>query len=657
MKSTEGKQTSNGSGTTKKSHRECESLLRPRSIVIGLILIPANAYWVVLMEKVLNGPYPTSISLFANVIFILFVLWALNKLLARIYPRAALTQPELLVIYVMVAVGSALAGHDSLPTLVMMLGHPYYFATPSNNWMSNFGEYLPKILLVDDMAALKPYYNGASTLYAWEHIRAWLIPLMIWSAFIFTLLFVFVCINNLVRSQWADREKLSFPIVYLPLEMSDVEGKLYKNKLMWAGFAIAGGIDFINGLAYLYPSIPQIVVKHVDLRPYITAKPWNAIGWTPYSFYPFAIGLGFLLPVDLLFSCWFFYIFWKMQLVLSNAMAWDVVPNFPFVTEQCFGGYMAIVAFLLYTGRRNLWEIVQKIRGQCSQIDDSDEAMSYRLSGLGAIIGTAALTGFFIWIGLTPILALLAMLIYIALSVAVTRVRAELGPPVHDLHFSGPDHILARTLGTENISARSLTALSYFYWFNRAYRSHPMPVLMEGLKISGTERRNRRFFLSAMAVACFFGTFAAFWAFLHLAYRYGTAAKFYSGIWFSNEMYNRLNAWITAPQGPNTYAIWAIVTGFAFATLLNVIRIRSVGFPFHPIGYAISGSWSMNLVWLPLFIAWLLKALILKFGGLRLFRHVIPFFLGLILGQCVVGSGWSLYGIIFNIRTYSFWGA
>jgi len=350
MKSTEGKQTSNGSGTTNKSHRECESLLRPRSIVIGLILIPANAYWVVLMEKVLNGPYPTSISLFANVIFILFVLWALNKLLARIYPRAVLTQPELLVIYVMVAVGSALAGHDSLPTLVMMLGHPYYFATPSNNWMSNFGEYLPKILLVDDMAALKPYYNGASTLYAWEHIRPWLIPLMIWSAFIFTLLFVFVCINNLVRSQWADREKLSFPIVYLPLEMSDVEGKLYKNKLMWAGFAIAGGIDFINGLAYLYPSIPQIVVKHVDLRPYITAKPWNAIGWTPYSFYPFAIGLGFLLPVDLLFSCWFFYIFWKMQLVLSNAMAWDVVPNFPFVTEQCFGGYMAIVAFLFIQG-------------------------------------------------------------------------------------------------------------------------------------------------------------------------------------------------------------------------------------------------------------------------------------------------------------------
>ena len=54
--------------------------------------------------------------------------------------------------------------------------------------------------------------------------------------------------------------------------------------------------------------------------------------------------------------------------------------------------------------------------------------------------------------------------------------------------------------------------------------------------------------------------------------------------------------------------------------------------------------------------AWLLKLVVLRYGGLRLYRTAVPFFLGLTLGQCVVGSLWSLIGIALDIPTYSFWG-
>jgi len=56
----------------------------------------------------------------------------------------------------------------------------------------------------------------------------------------------------------------------------------------------------------------------------------------------------------------------------------------------------------------------------------------------------------------------------------------------------------------------------------------------------------------------------------------------------------------------------------------------------------------MNLVWLPLMIAWLLKVIALKFGGLQFYRKAIPFFLGLILGQMIVGSLWSLIGLAWG---------
>lgn len=610
-----------------------------------------------MMEKVLRGPFPTSISIFANVIFILAVIYGLNCLVRRIRESWAFNQAELLLVYAMLGMASAIAGHDSVPTLIMMLGHPYRFATPENHWMAKFGEYLPKPLMVSNMDVLSGYYNGASTLYTKANLMAWAPPLAIWSLFIIAMLVVFMCVNVLIRAHWMDREKLSFPIVYLPLEMSDTDGKLWKSKLMWGGFALAGGIDVVNGLHFLYPSIPEIMVRFVDLAPYFTTKPWNAMGWTPYMLDPFTIGLGFLLPVDLLFSCWFFYIFWKAQLVIASAMAIDTIPEFPFIREQCIGGFMAIVGFLLYSARGTIKQIYYRATSQPSEMDDSKEAMSYRSAAIGAALGTAFLVGFFVWIGLSLYIAIAAMLIYLALSVAVTRMRAELGPPVHDLHFSGPDHILTRIMGTESMGARSLTSLTFFYWFNRAYRSHPMPVMLEGLKMAQVTKVSQRRFMWGMMIGAVVGIFATYWAFLHLAYTYGTGAKFASGMWFSQEAYNRLDMWITAPTKPNLPAIWAMIIGAVSCIFLNIVRLRGGWFPFHPIGYAISGSWSMNLCWSPLLIAWILKLTALKFGGLRLYRKAIPFFLGLILGRCVMGSFWSLYGIIFHTPTYNFWGA
>ena len=64
---------------------------------------------------------------------------------------------------------------------------------------------------------------------------------------------------------------------------------------MWIGFAVAGGIDLINGLSFIYPAIPRINVKMHDIGRFLPSKPWNAMGWTAISFYLFAIGLGFLM--------------------------------------------------------------------------------------------------------------------------------------------------------------------------------------------------------------------------------------------------------------------------------------------------------------------------------------------------------------------------
>ena len=86
------------------------------------------------------------------------------------------------------------------------------------------------------------------------------------------------------------------------------------------------------------------------------------------------------------------------------------------------------------------------------------------------------------------------------------------------------------------------------------------------------------------------------------------------------------------------------------------MRMKFLWWPLHPAAYAAaSGSWAINYIWFSLFSAWIVKLLLLKLGGLHIYRKATPFFLGLILGQFVVGSIWPILGIIFHVPTYGIW--
>jgi hypothetical protein len=47
-------------------------------------------------------------------------------------------------------------------------------------------------------------------------------------------------------------------------------------------------------------------------------------------------------------------------------------------------------------------------------------------------------------------------------------------------------------------------------------------------------------------------------------------------------------------------------------------------------------------MWCSVFVAWMIKVAILKYGGVRQFDRLKPFFLGLILGKAVVAGVWVI---------------
>jgi hypothetical protein len=634
-----------------------------RSLLIGLLLIPANAYWLVQMERVRYSAHPTTISLFFNVIFILLVVTVINAGIARLSRRAAMNRGELLVVYGMLAVASCMPAHDFQQVLVPMLNWPYRFATPSNGWADLFFPYLPGWLMVSDKEVNTGFFGGNATLYSLPVLRAWVIPVIAWTLFISALLFVMMCMNTLLRKQWTDRERLTYPIIQLPLELTSGanEGRLtplFRNRLFWIGFALAGLVDIVNGLNLYYPWIPPILApgfgqSFIDLRRYVNDKPWSAIGWTPISWYPFMIGLGMLMPLDFLFSAWFFYWIWKAQAIVTVAMAWDKDPRFPYTNAQAFGAYMAFCLYTIWLSRGYLLQVGRRIIGRPSELDDRTEPMSYRAAALGILAGMLVLVVFTVAVGMPAWIAVVFFLIYFALALAITRMRAELGTPIHDLHFTGPDWILAEGIGTRNLDPRTLTAFSMYFWFNRAYRGHPMPHQLEGFKLAEQSRSAQRPWFWALMIAGVVGALAGFWAMLHLMYEYGATAK--SAGTFGSEAYRQLEGWLKNPQPSNDTAMRAILVGGGTAFFLQGMRVRFPWWPFHPLGYAVTSSWEINLVWMPLFIAWVLKLVLLRYTGLPGFRRSIPFFFGLILGQFVIGSLWNIWGIAMQLPTYQFW--
>jgi hypothetical protein len=384
-----------------------------------------------------------------------------------------------------------------------------------------------------------------------------------------------------------------------------------------------------------------------ELLQFFPDRPWNAVGSTILQVFPFVVGIGFFIPLDLSFSCWFFYLFWKVERILTSAFGFYGVPRAPFLEEQAFGAYVAVCVFSLWVSRKHLAHVFHcAVRGLKGE--DADEPLSYRAAFIGLMVALLFLIGFSIYAGMAWWVAVAFFIIYFALSTAIARMRAELGSPVHDLHFAGPHYTMTNTLGAQAFSRSDLTMMTFYHFFNRAYRGHEMPHQLEGMKMAQESRLPPRKLLTPILIAVAFGTFATFWAALHMSYHLG--GHFY----FGREAFNRLQTMMNSPTSYNISSIVAVIAGFATTSFLGLMRFRYPWWMFHPAGYAVSNNWSMNQFWLSLFFAWMVKATILKYAGIKSYRTAIPFFMGLILGDFLGGSMWTLYGIWLHQRVYNF---
>ncbi len=628
-----------------------------RAVLFSVVLAPFHTYWLIHLEIVRGTGFSSTVSLFFNVILTLVALVAMNVPLRRYLPRHALTRPELITVYIMLSLVTCLCSIDMMKPLICLMPYAQEHATPENRWEQLFFRQLPEHWIVRDPTAVRAYYEGGTSFYRAEFVSAWLQPVLLWVGFIVVLTFVMLCLNVLIRRRWMDHERLTYPIALLPFELTEPSGAFFRQRMMWLGFAVAGLYDLLNGLHSVWPTVPALNMQNFYLHPYIRTAPWNAIGWTPLTLFPFVVGMGYLLPIELLMSFWLFFGVWKLESVAAKSLGLPLGRHqWPFLDEQALGCYLAIVAFALFAMRGHLREVLRECLSGRSDVAPGDP-FSYRTAFWGLVVGFAVLVGFLLQAGMPLWAAVAFFVLYYLIALCITRMRAQFGPPVHDLHFVGPDQTLTSVLGTRAFQLRSLTALTYLYWFNRAYRSHPMPHQMETLKMCRRAEIIPRGIAMAMVLAVLVGALAHFWSYLHIAYDLGAARKMvgWGTYGYAREAFARLESWVLAPSSPNPQMIAAILWGFVSTLALMGLQARVVWLPLHPLGYAISNGWSAHWTYSSLFVAWALKATISRYWGHKGYLSALPFFLGLILGEFVVGGLWTVVGTVTGLPTFSFW--
>lgn len=616
-----------------------------RALLIGAFLIPANILWVVRVEYVRYSDNVSTSSLFFNAIFLLLALTILNRVLSRFAPRLALWRGELLVIYVMVVVSTAICGHDQMEILFSTLHYAVQRATPENRWAQTILPNLPSHLVPPAGEALRDLYRGGSTLYTPSHYLVWLKPLSCWTAFVLAAVWVMLCMASIFRRQW-DAERLTYPIAEIPLQMTDPKARIFGSKLFWLACGLAAAARIIVVLHLLYPTVPELPIN-VRYFPLATSLPWSAAGSIPVSFFPFAIGLSFFLPTQISFSVLAFFLLTRLEMVAAAAAGYTTWGGFPYVSEQGVGAAIGLAVSVLLYARAHLGKVWRHALG-VAKTDDSNEPLPYSVAFWGFFLGSLFLIAFAIGAGMRPFTAVAFMAVLLLLVLAVARIRAEVGLPTVELFMVGSDSVLRTIAGDSFWTRKDLTVMSLFFWLTRTHRQFAMNSQVDGMRIANRSGVSQRSMSTAMMIGAAIAVISAFWAFLHVMYQVGYESANYSQLIlssFGQTPWDKAQTAIVAPMAADPGRTGGYAFGAVFAFFLGFMRLRFSWWPFHPAGYLAASCFALFRLWVPLFIAWAAKTALLRYGGLKGYQRAIPFFVGLIVGEFVVGMVVSLLGL------------
>jgi len=614
--------------------------LSARAVMLGLAVVAFVNVSIACSEHLL-GSSRMNLSHFPLALFVTFLILAipLNMVLKSVRLRYAFSPSELLVVLTMGLAAAAVPASGLTGFFLGVIASPFYFASPENRWGEFFHPHIPSWLAPrDEGGAMKLFFEG---LPEGQHLpwQVWMVPLFWWLTLIGAIIVVSMSIAVILRKQWSEHEKLSYPLVTVAREMvggADEDRLLpgfMRGRLFWVGFTVSFGIIGWNVLNYFWPGIPTIPVlgRWRIIHPDLPAV-HNRINFL-------TIGICYFAHPQILFSIWVFYLVFMLQAMVLNRVGFtiggieDQWSSYDAATSWLhYGAFFFLVLAMAWNAREHLRRVVSAAFALHQGGDDSQEMVSYRRALWTTLLGLLYICFWFHRAGMGPALVVLFVLGTVVIHVGVARIVAASGLP----YVRGPlsaQSFAVYIVGAEGTTPAGFTALAFSYALIANGRGLFMPALVHSAKLGELIAANKRKLCLAVLGGLGFGILVSVGFSILLGYSRG-ALNFQSGVF---AYLSRSAFEYTLPKMQNPFPrSWVRISlfglGGAITAALTVLRMRLAWWPLHPIGFAISCTYLTRFGALSIFLAWLAKTLIVRMGGVEGYRKSKPFFLGLLTG-------------------------
>lgn len=576
----------------------------------------------------------------------IFLLMAINAILRRFKIGTAFSQQEMAVVYIMLTVGGLFA---ALGVVGFSVGN---MAAAGILHLSDGGDYteifhrLSSWVTIKSDEAIVGFWLGSDSGVPWGD---WIVPICMWTLFFGVVFWVMICLGTVVRRHWTDRERLQFVLVSPVSSLIREDGQegaqsFWKNKYTLIGMLIPFVIFTTHIINNYYKGFPAFPI-YINLGQYFADGPASVLaGWPGFTLYyrPLPVGVAYLVNLEVSFSLWFFYLLDRFTEVMLNAAGRTYIYESRFNLGR--GATLGIALFTLWLVRNDLRIIVARAFGRGrTAVDDSNEPMSYAASFWGIVLGLVFIVLYTkIFLGMSVYATLAFFFVFFGVSLGFARVKAEAGYP----YTVPPMEFTAGTLYQALGGSAMLTKYDMFGfapWFNplhTGYAGSGTSLALEAYKLGDDVELKRRDVTWVLMIAFVVAVVVGYLVVLPFVYRMGLfnlhEHRMHHG------QYNFVTATFRTTVGTETRVAYGV--GAVIAVFLMYMRSHFIWWPLNPLGFAIASNTWMAHFWGEFFIAWLIKAIMYRYGGVATYRKSVPFFMGMIIGQVIM----SIISVIIN---------
>ena len=489
----------------------------------------------------------------------------------------------------------------------------------------------------------------------WE---VWIWPSIGWLCFFLSFWMFCISLAGIMLPQWQQNERIAFPLTRIlqslmepPEDRRRLPPIFYEGKF-WIAALVVLLVHSLVGLNTYFPSRIPAYLTTWNLTPLFTEEPLSYMPAYMKSgqFYFIFIGVAYFMSTRVSFSIWFFMLAYALYTMICQTYIPPFFSTAPDAHRS--GALLTVTITILWLGRARWFHVLRCAIGNThSEEDRRDRNFVFMF-----LLGAFGMFGWLVWAGVQVSWAILLIAIIFVYQLVVSRIVAETGLPVvgltsnHFLHYFS----LVPIRLVNGASAWFLGALSEF--IGTGSRTSLAALTMQSMSLDEKVRPRHQWKTARLyVIVLILGFFVCGAAHLYFSYNHSQTLDSNPETPVSSFGTYRLHSAVALlrqhvneewdKQSYNRPAHMAF--GAVLAGGLQYASLTMPKWPLHPVGLLLVYTWFGQTVWMSVAFGWLLRVVLILFGGARMYRKLRPLFIGLIIGEILAAIVWfSVSGIL-----------